>query len=132
MQSLNLLALMKSNGFDPAAEQLEIFQEALFHYKRATAIMERIDSIEDESRRMLMRGMLDYQLAREDTFRYLALMRATSSDLMNFVYPKKKSVEFVDENGENAFKNFAEMIKAVGNEERRLQGIANGGGDVPA
>lgn len=106
LQSMNLLATLKLHGYEPMAQQLEIIAEAWFHYKRATAIVEAATPAD-----MLT---MKYQLAREDMFKFLVLLKSANAEILNYAYPKKKSVQFVDESGKNPFETFADMVRSMG------------------
>ena len=107
--TLDLVALLEEQGFSPAAKLVENHALAMKEYERAAEIF---DAIQDKR--------ADYKLVplhNDNACNYLKLAQGAASDLMSYVYPKRKAIEHTGAGGANLFDTLAELYKAGANHE---------------
>lgn len=88
----NLIETLTELGFDPAAQLAKVHLEA----------MERYEGLKGG------RGSIGY----------LGIARESAKDLMEFVYPKRKSVELTGSEGSPLFQSFTDLVKQIADEKK--------------
>jgi len=96
----DLLATMRKHGFDPLEKVLYCYDEAKKLYER---------SLETNNHWLINSR--------------LAMMQNAAGNLMEYVYPKRKSIELTGAGGEDLFKSFVDMVKEVHNEVKNSDAI---------
>ena len=90
---LDLLSMLKSRGFDPAARLVEAALEAEENY---------IATKKENANRGIDRGQTTA----------LEVVINANSELMQYVYPKLKSVDF-GEGAKDTFQTFTDMVRSI-------------------
>jgi hypothetical protein len=88
---LDLLATLRAKGFDPAASLVEIHLEARKQYENR-----------------LRKSASGFGAAS-----FLGIANESAKHLMEFVYPKLKSVELTGQDGRDFFQSFSEIAEKV-------------------
>lgn len=105
-----LIDILEASGYSPAAELIRIAAIAEKEYDRSSEIY---DAIQEK------RTLAGINSPLSDIApTYLKIMQDSASDMMNYVYPKRKAVELTGENGKDLFGSFTDMAKRVLGEPR--------------
>lgn len=105
-RTVDLLKTLSDLGYDPVAKMVEYGLAAEQEFKLARAREQA--SLEARERGENVKIYHDY-----DTTEYLKIAQTSAKEVMAYAYPKRKAMELVDEDGNNAFTTFTEMVKAV-------------------
>lgn len=92
----DLLETLREKGFDPAANLVEVHLAALEMYKERCAA------------------------GGFGAVGFLGIARESAKDLMEFVYPKRKSVELTGAEGSPLFQSFTDLVKQIADEKKDL------------
>ncbi len=98
----NLVAILDAAGFCPVAKLIQTYERAEKEYLRAEEIH---DAIQDNR---ADKGMLP--LNSSEATQWLSIAKDCAKDLMPYMYPKRKAIEFVDPDGKPLF-SFADLVK---------------------
>lgn len=99
-----LISILDAAGYCPVADLIETAAIARQEYDRAAEIF---DAIQEKR--------CDYKLVplSESTApTYLKIMQSSAADIMPYLYPKRKSIEFQDPNG-TAVNALTEIFKRI-------------------
>lgn len=86
----DILASLRSHGFDPLERVLWTYDQAKMLYERAL----------ETNQHWLINSRLQ-------------MMQHTSLELMKYVYPQRKAIELTGAGGEDLFQSFAEAVKQI-------------------
>jgi hypothetical protein len=103
--TLALMETLEREGYNPVAELIEVARKAAKEYARAEEMHDAIQA------RRAERGMIPLSESTAQT--YLTIMEKCASDLLPYLYPKRKAVEISGVDGQDVFKSFADMVKEV-------------------
>lgn len=106
----DILATLRANGFDPLERLLWCYDEAKTLYREAR---------EDHTRKSDGEHTQNHWLVNSR----LQMMLQASQDLMEYVYPKRKSIELTGAGGEDLFLSFAEMVRKVHSDAKNAAAI---------
>lgn len=91
-RTVELTELLEKKGFNPAEKLVYVYRKAIKEYKRADQIA---DAIQKD---LLSRGIPADKVNHGPS--YLKIASDAAKELMQYVYPKRKAVEFSGPNGE--------------------------------
>lgn len=93
----DLLEILRAKGFEPAAALVEVHQLARAQY--AARLKKSANGFGAQG--------------------YLDIARSSATDLMEFIYPKRKAVELTGQDGVDLFQSFTDLMKQVASEEKK-------------
>jgi hypothetical protein len=105
----DLIDILESKGYSPAAELIRIAAIAEKEYDRSAEIF---DAIQDAR---IAKKLIPLSESTAPT--YLKIMQSSASDMMNYVYPKRKAVELTGEGGKDLFTSFTDLMKDLVDKE---------------
>lgn len=103
--TLDLIANLKAEGFDPAAKLIETHALAMIEFQRASDIHDAIQS-----------KRIDYKmipLSHDSASAYLTVAQNACKELMKYSYPQRKAVEHSGKDGVDLFQSFNDMVRNV-------------------
>ena len=109
-KTLDLIETLSAKGYDPVAELIRIAAIAEKEYERADEIFDAI-----QARRHDLKLV---PLSESTAPTYLKIMQASASDLMNYVYPKRKAIELTGKDGADLGNSFLDLVKLSVEAER--------------
>lgn len=110
-KTLDLIKTLEEQGYDPVAELIRIAMLAEKEYERAEEIFDAIQEARIEKKLV--------PLSESTAPTYLKIMQSSASDLMNYIYPKRKAIEHTGANGKDLGQSFLDLLKLAGEAERK-------------
>jgi hypothetical protein len=106
----DLLHTLREHGFDPLDRLLKLYEEADALYNEAAEGYLNADETKTIKNQWLVNSR--WRMKME-----------VAEKLMEYVYPKRKSLELTGANGEDIFKSFVDVVRSVRDEMEKAQAI---------
>lgn len=110
----DLIELLNERGYCPVAQLIETATIARMEYDRAADVHDAILENRSDAR---------MKPINNEAATFLKIMGACASDLMPYIYPKRKAIELMGAEGKDLFQSFSEMAKQVLDESTETRTI---------
>lgn len=104
LKTLDLIATLEEKGYFPVAELIRVSEEAWREYGRAAEIH---DAIQNNRKRAGLPLMTE-----TDAPKYLKIAQSCAADLMPYMYPRRKAIEFSGD-ADKTLRTFADIMLSI-------------------
>lgn len=93
LRTQDLVDLLESLNYSPVAKLIEVGAKAEAAYEKASTSTD--------------------QLTRSTAHSYLRIAQSSASDLMPYLFPKRRAVEHTGAEGQPLFQSFGDLVKSI-------------------